>query len=50
MGGVRRGGEKRVCPRGRWVASAWMPLVRLDASVLSLGKFIADATMRPSHG
>jgi hypothetical protein len=39
-----------VRPRGR-AMSARMPLsVRADASILSLGNFITDATVRLSHG
>jgi hypothetical protein len=36
-------------PLGRTL-SAWMRRVCADASVLLLGNFITDATVRPSHG
>jgi hypothetical protein len=50
MGGGRRGGNKRVCPRERHVSARTLGCVRADTSVLSLGNFITDATVRPRHG
>jgi hypothetical protein len=38
------------CPRGRGVVSARTHPVRADASVLSPGNFITNATVRPNHG
>jgi hypothetical protein len=49
LGCIRTDAEGRL--RGPWVASVQTHKgVRADASVLSLGNFRTDATMRLSHG
>jgi hypothetical protein len=41
--------DARVCLRGRAMSARTCCCIRADASVLSPGNFITDATVRPSH-